>query len=262
LPDKAKAKLDELVLARDLALDASRTTNVRLQSLPADSDPRLRGKLESERDKAAERHRQLAMLTSRVHQWWHELRLGPAHRLECQPPYNHVQLQPGVTLAEAVGKVRDEIADVKRQIAEVRSAPLRLESKMEALSLYIDGLVRRAKPKVGFDVKGNARVLWTEDLVVSKDDLLGLLAFILGPEAVATAIANDIEQEGDEPANAVTPTQRAEKLAELAEALLKLERRECAWLSCDDTLLPRADTDPLAYLHVRIAQAAPAQAVA
>jgi hypothetical protein len=66
LPDRARSKLDELVLARDLALDGARTTNQRLQALPADTDPRLIAKLTAERDKANERHRQLAMLTSRI----------------------------------------------------------------------------------------------------------------------------------------------------------------------------------------------------
>jgi hypothetical protein len=257
LPAAAQAKLDELVMLRDLALDASRTTNVRLQQAlsQGDVDPRLRAKLEAETARATDKHRVLAMLTSKVNQWWAELRLPPTHRLECQPPYNHVQLQPGETLAEAVAKVRTEIADVKRQIAAVKSAPLKTVSQMEALAIYIDGLMQRAKPRVGFDVKGNARVLWTEDLVASKDDLLGVLAFILGPETIAASFARSLEQE-DEPANAVTPTQRAERLAELAEALLKLERRECAWVECDASILPRADVSPLAFLTLRIAQAA------
>jgi hypothetical protein len=261
LPAAARAKLDELVLAKDLALDASRSSNARLQALPIDADARIRERLEAERDRANEKHRRLAMLVSRCNQWHVELRLAPGTSLELQPPYNHVQLAPGETLADAVAKIRLEIVGKKQEIVAVKSAPLRLESKMEALALYLDRLVGRAKPKVGFDIHGNARVLWTEDLVVGKDDLLGLLAFIMGPETIAAAFARDFEEE-PEREDAVTPLQRQERLNELAEALLKLERRECAWVECDDTIVPRHDTDPRAYLGVRIATQAqtPAQA--
>jgi hypothetical protein len=265
LPDRARARLAELTLARDLALDASRTTNQRLQQAlsQGDVDPRLRGKLESETSRAVDKHRTLSMLLSRCNQWWTELRLPPAHRLECQPPYNNLgAAPPGETVAESVAKVRDEIADLAAQILSVRGAPLKRESQQEALSIYIDGLVQRAKPRIGFDVKGNARVLWTEDLIASKDDLLGTLAFVFGVETIATAFANAIEQE-PEREDAVTPLEREEKLGELSAQVLRLERKEAALLALDDTILPRADMSPLAYLGVRIAVAPPpAQAAA
>jgi hypothetical protein len=253
LPDKAKAKLDELVVLKDLALDSSRSANQRLQALPADADPRLRGKLESERDKATERHRQLAMVVSRINQWWTELRLPPGSTLELQPP-SRSELKPGETNAEAVAKVRIEIGGLKQEIAQVRRAPLKVASQQEALSAYLERLVQAARPKVGFDVKGNARVLWTEDLVVSKDDLLGLLTFILGPEQIAAAFGTDIEQE-DEREDAVTPLEREEKLGELAAQLLRLERHEVALMGDDESIVPRSDVNPLAYLGIRIAVA-------
>jgi hypothetical protein len=259
LPDKARAKLDGLTLARDLALDSSRTTNARLQALPQDADPRMRERLTVERDRSAERHRTLQMLVSRINQWHFELRLPPTHRLECQPPYNHVQLAAGQTLAEAIQGVRDQIADVKRQIAEVRAAPLRLESKMESVALYIDGLMRQARPRVGFDLQGRVRVTFTEDLMVDKSSVLALLAWAIGPQELAQAFARDLEQEGDEPENAISPVERKERLDELGEALLRLERRESAWLECDESIVPRSDTDPRAFLHVRVAQAPAAE---
>jgi hypothetical protein len=258
LPDKAKAKLDELVLAKDLALDASRTTNARLQSLPADADARMIAKLTAERDKATERHRQLAMVTSRIHQWWTELRLAPGSELQLQPP-SRSELKPGETNAEAVAKVRIEIAGLRSEIAQVRAAPMKTVSMMESVALYLDGLVRQARPRIGFDVRGNARVSFVEDMVVDKTSVLGLLAWVLGPEELAQAFARDIEQD-EEPENAVTPLEREEKLAELAERLLRLERHEIALMGDDQSILPRSDTNPLAYLGLRIALAPPAAA--
>jgi hypothetical protein len=254
LPAAAKHRLDELVLMRDAALDASRSAASRANNLPADASA-LRERLRSERDKAAERHRQLAMLTSKINQWHVELRLPPGTSLELQPPLN-IAPKAGETAAQAIVQVRDEIAELKGQIAAVRSAPLKTVSQMEAIAIYLDRLVSRAKPRVGFDVKGNARVLWTEDLVASKDDLLGVLAFILGPEQIAAAFARDLcDASEDEREDAVTPIEREEKIAELAAALLRLERKERALLDLDDGLLPRPDMDPRAYLGVRIAQA-------
>jgi hypothetical protein len=46
----------------------------------------------------------------------------------------------------------------------------------------------------------------------------------------------------------------------LSAALLRLERKEAALLAFDDTIVPRSDMSPLAYLGVRIAQAPPAAA--
>jgi hypothetical protein len=103
-----------------------------LQQLPADSDPRLRERLTAERDKASERHRQLAMLTSKINQWWTELRLPAGSELQLPPPSQSI-LRSGETAAEAVANVRMEIAGLKQQIAQVRAAPLKTVSQMEAI---------------------------------------------------------------------------------------------------------------------------------
>jgi hypothetical protein len=251
--------LDELVLMRDMSLDAQRSAQGRLNNLPADADPRLRERLAAETSRHAERHRTLAMVTSHVHQWWHELRLPPGSILEPASALD-IALQPGQTVASAIAHVRGEIADLAAQIAQVRAAPMKVASQQAAIGVYLDNLMRAARPRVGFDVRGNARVSFVEDLVVDKSAVLGLLAWILGPEELAQAFVSDIEQE-DAP-NALTPAERAERLAELAERLLELERHECALLADDESILPRPDVSPIAILNVRIVQAPAAQAVA
>jgi hypothetical protein len=254
LPAVAATKLTELTLARDAALDSMRGAQGRANSLPADAAHQMRERLAIERDRHAERHRQLSMLVSRLNQFCVELRLPPGTTLESAQTVN-VTLKPGDSLSAAIAAVRDEIAGVQRELASVRAAPLRKQSQQEAISAYLARLSQRARPQIGFDVRGNARVAWTEDLVTSKDDLLGLLAFMFGPEQLAAAFARELEVE-PERADAVTPEEREQRLSDLAASLLSLERRE-------ETLIERAasegievprrpDASPLAVLGVVI----------
>jgi hypothetical protein len=230
-----------------------------LQALPADTDPRLRERLQNERDKAAERHRQLAMVVSKCNQWHMELRLPLGASLECQPPVN-IKLQPGQTAAEAIASVRGEISALRSQIAQVSAAPLKRSSQEEAIAAYLERLTQHSKPRVGFDVRGNAKVSFVEDMVVDKTSVLGLLAWVLGPEQIAAAFARELcDAQEDEPPNAVSPAEREEKLAELSASLLLLERREAALLCEAHDMLPRSDMDPRAYLGVRIAPPPAAQ---
>jgi hypothetical protein len=70
----------------------------------------------------------------------------------------------------------------------------RCESKAN-YRLSATRLALRARPKIGFDARGNARVMWAEDMVAGKDDVLGLLAFALGPEQLLAAFSRDLELE-------------------------------------------------------------------
>jgi hypothetical protein len=74
LPDRARSKLNELIFARGAAEDAARSCNARLVALPGDADPQLKEKLAAERDKQSHRHNQYLQLTSRLTQWWSELK--------------------------------------------------------------------------------------------------------------------------------------------------------------------------------------------
>lgn len=105
LPEAAKAKLHELVMARDAALDAGRSVNTRLQALSSDADPHMRAKLAAERDKQNHRHGQLHQLTSRISQWLTELRPGVV--LEAALGRSSVRYRPRV-LGTAIAAARDE----------------------------------------------------------------------------------------------------------------------------------------------------------
>jgi hypothetical protein len=254
LPAAAAAKLTELTLARDAALDSMRGAQGRANSLPADAAHQMRERLTVERDRHAERHRQLSLLVSRLNQWTVELRLPFGSELAPAPGVD-IALAPGETVSGAIAAVRGEIAALKQQMAAVRAAPLRRSSQQEAIGAYLSRLSQQARPRIGFDVRGNARVAWTEDLVTSKDDLLGLLAFILGAEQLSAAFARELEQE-PERADALTPEERDKRIAELSASLLALERREEALIdrAANDGLdvLRRPDASPLAVLGVVI----------
>jgi hypothetical protein len=263
LPAAAAAKLTELTLARDAALDSMRGAQGRANSLPADAAHQMRERLTVERNRHAERHRQLSMLVSKLNQWNMELRLPAGTVLE-PAPASDITLKPGDSLSAALATVRDEIAGVQRELAAVRAAPLRKSSQQEAVRTYLARLAQQARPKIGFDARGNARVAWTEDLVTSKDDLLGLLALISGPEQLSAAFARELELE-PERADAVTPLERDQRLAALAASLLSFERREeelIARAAAEGVeVLRRPDADPRAVLTVAVvAKEVPASA--
>jgi hypothetical protein len=261
LPAAAAATLTELTLARDAALDSMRGAQGRMNSLPADAANQMRERLTVERDRHGERHRQLSMLVSRLNQYCVELRLPPRTALELAPAID-IKLAPGETVAQAIGSVRAEIAALKQQMVAVRSAPLKRSSQQEAIGAYLSRLSQQARPRIGFDARGNARVAWTEDLVASKDDLLGLLAFTFGVEQLSAAFARELELE-PERADALTPLERERRIAELSASLLALERREEELISraANDgvEVLRRPDAAPLAVFGVEIVAKAQAR---
>src|SRR5262249_12426297 len=146
-------------------------------------------------------------------------------------------LKPGDSLSAAIATVRGEIAGVQRELAAVRAAPLKRSSQQEAINAYLARLAQSARPRIGFDVRGNARVAWVEDMIVSKDDLLGVLGVVLGPEQSSAACARELGVE-PERADAVSPLERDKRIAELSDSLLSLERRE-------EELIARAASDGL-----------------
>jgi hypothetical protein len=252
LPVRAKERLDRLTLERDASLDASRAAMSRISMLPRQGAEAMRDRLQAEHERLAERHRALALLLSRIHQWCWELKLPPGSVLEIAAVPD-TKLRASETVAAAVASTRQQIVAVQQDISATRSRPMKRASQAEATRAYLARLAVRSQPKVGFDARGNASVRWVEDMA-TMDGVLGLLTFVLGPQAVASAFARELEQE-PEPPNAVSPLEREKRLGELAQDLLALERKEAELLSRDESILPRPDMSPQAFLGVAIAQA-------
>jgi hypothetical protein len=258
LPAAAAAKLTELTLARDSAMDGMRSAASRAGSLPPSAE-HLRAGLAAQRDKHAERHRVLSMLVSRLNQFHAELRLAPGFMLEVMP-VEVIKLKPHETVVAAITQFRKDILKTIQEIASVRSAPLKRESQEQAITEYIAAQVGRVKPRIAFDVKGRARVMWAEDMIASKDDLVGMLCWILGgaSKQVSAAFLRDLDQQ-PEPANALTVAEREQRLAELSAELLRMERLEESLIvraASDGTeVLRRPDASPLAVLGIVIVSA-------
>jgi hypothetical protein len=99
--------------------------------LPDDAD-QLAIKLATQRDREAQRHNVAHRLLSACNQYLFQLRLPPGYVLEPAPPIA-IELKKGETVFEAIDAIRSQIAAVQREMALVRSAPLKRQSQQDAI---------------------------------------------------------------------------------------------------------------------------------
>jgi hypothetical protein len=144
---------------------------------------------------------------------------------------------------------------------------MKRESQAEAIRSRLAGLALRSAPRVTFDQHGHARIAWAEDLIHTRDDVLGILCWFMGgPQEIIAAFGLD-EIEAPE---AVSPAEREAAISKFSNTLLTLERQEEVIISCaqaDGTeILRRFDAKPMAVLNLVIvpqqAAAEPQQQVA
>jgi hypothetical protein len=262
VPDEAKQRLAELNMQRDLALDQTKALQNRLNMLPDDAGD-LRQRLVSEREKQALRANYLQRLVSACNQWLFQLRLAPGTALETHPPLN---LTIRTSLPHAVESTRRQIADLQKEIAKVRSAPLKISSKRDAARAYLERLAQVYAPRLVLDARGNAKAMWREDMVVSKDEILALIVWALGPNGPAELVEAFAIDEEPEPEGALTPLEKEETLSRFNKTLLTLERQENSLISCaaadGHEITRQPDASPLAVLNLVIVQQEPVQQVA
>jgi hypothetical protein len=250
LPAKAKERLDNLGVERDLALDAARSAQVRLNNLPDDADPRLRERLQLTVSQQQARNNTLHRLLSSVNQYIFQLRLPPGATL-VSVPTTGIRPKAGETAAEAIEKLRAQIAVITQQVATARRAPLKKQNQREALTRRLASMALRARPKISFDAGGNVQIAWAEDLA-TMDSVLGLLALCFPQELAATFEFDD----APDPPNALSVAERDAAVAKLSDDLLRQEYIESALLDQADGILPRPDMNPLAYLQLKISSEA------
>jgi hypothetical protein len=254
LPETARAKLQELELARMGAEDAARAATTRLNALPGDADPPMIARLEAEAARQRQRHGQLHPLCSKLTQWLAELR--PVV-LEAVPPVS-VELK-GEKPSAALAAVRGEISALHGKLARVRSAPLTRDEESALIEDYVVRLIRQAEPSVGI-VGGRLRVNFKGDMFAS-EDVLALLAWA-APDPVCRALERALpESDGND---ALSAAERGKRVAEIEARLLELERREEALIELAQAdgieVMRRSDASPLCVLGLVIKQAAPAVA--
>jgi hypothetical protein len=253
LPQAARSKLQDLELSRDAALDASHAAGARLNMVPANAG-QVHERLARDRDRFAEKHRALSMVVSRSNQFVMEHRFVS---LESAPPAP-VELKPGETVSAAIANVRMEIADLGRALAKVKLAPLPVGDRQELVDQYVVELIRRGRPHVSVQ-RDRLKVECRGDMFVA-EDVLALLAWA-APEPLARSLDREVAalplplQVDAMPAN-----ERIQRVAEIEEQLLILERREEALIeraAADDLdILRRGDASPLAVLGVVIVRVA------
>jgi hypothetical protein len=254
LPEPALAKLTQIEMLRGNADDAQRGVHTRLASLPQSaSADKMRALLLLERDKHAERFRCLSSTLARLNQWRVELRLPPGSHLEFRP---QDELPPGEPALVALATVRHQIDETKEQISRVRHAPLPRAAREGAVREFLGRLSRQAGPKVNFDASGAVRLHWADTIVSSKEDVLGLLAYVMDPEYLLAAFLAHLPQEDDP--SALPPLERTRQIAQLETGLLALERREEGLIELATRdgveVFRRPDASPLAVLGLHVVQ--------
>jgi hypothetical protein len=260
LPESARKRLTELQLQRMASEDAARSANTRLNSLPHDAAPELQAGLALERDRHNQRFRALSALIHKVNEWIMRL---PGNAVLEQVQAADITLKEGEPLPKQIGDVRGGIFNLARQLAQVKAAPLRRSDQQEAISAYLARLAASAAPKISFDVRGNARVFFADDVIDGKECVLSLLSWALGPQTLAAAFSRQLEQE-PERADALSPAERERRTKELSDRLLEHEHREEQLLVIAEnqglTIERRPDADPRAVLGLTVVKLAQARA--
>jgi hypothetical protein len=246
VPQHAQDRLDELTVLRDAALDAAKSTQSRINLLTDETEGAMRQRLAADLNKHTRCQNDFMRLLSACNQWLVQLRLAPGQYLA---PVTIGGAPPdGKTAGEGVAHLRGLISALNRKIGEVKRAPVKHGSQREALISHLAYLAQRVKPKLNVDRNGRARVVWAEDLIADKNDLLGLFALICPGETLA------MFQIDEKPEGPDALYEREERLSKLSDELLELERREVALLSLTEGMLPRPETSPMAYLQVQIVE--------
>jgi hypothetical protein len=250
VPQHAQDRLDELTVLRDAALDAAKSKQSRINLLTDETEGAMRQRLAADLNKHTRCQNDFMRLLSACNQWLIQLRLPPGQYLA---PVTIGGAPPdGQTAGEGVAHLRGLISALNRKIHEVKRSPVKHGSQREAIISHLAYLAQRVRPRLNVDRNGKAHVVWAEDLIADKNDLLGLFALICPGETLAMFQID----EKPEPADALTPDEREAQLNRLADELLELERKEVALLSLTEGMLPRPETNPMAYLQVQIMEAA------
>jgi hypothetical protein len=250
LPESARAKLSALEVARDLALDATRSCVARLSGLGRDFDPQLQARLAAERDRHAARHRALAGLIHKINEWLMGLRANTA--LEIAPTVD-IKLREGETIFDAIEATRNQISSSQGQLAVIRAAPLPVEDQRQSVAAYVERLGRQARPVVSVVQNGTLRVGF-RDVLIEAEQTLALLAWV-APDQVRDALIGVLEAQ-PRVVGAMPASERLQRVAEIEDKLTELEYAEEAMIEHAAKqgidILRRVDASPPCVLGVAV----------
>jgi hypothetical protein len=136
----------------------------------------------SEQTKHEQRFSVLSQLVSRINQWTMETR---GVTLE-EAPAIAITLKPNETLPAAIEAVRSEIKTVCERLGAVKAAPLPRSEQAKAAEAFVVSLALTARPNHIGVVRDQLRLMWRDDIITSRTDVLALMCWIQ-PDAVLAA---------------------------------------------------------------------------
>ena len=169
--------------------------------------------------------------------------------------------EPGMTAKQTVMQLRGDLRDRGKKAKAAKNASPGVEHHMKVLAAELDGLAPLAKPKVV--LSGDNFTIRFPVFAINAEPAGGLpVAFDPRPEYVAQhrdeilADARKVIEEHyeDNVTLVLTDDQKRKRLAEIADEVLAIERRECAviWAAREEgeVIEFRPDTDIRAVLGV------------
>jgi len=218
LPASVQVKLAKLDVSGMVSEDAVRAAQSRLGGLGPGHE--LRDQLTAERDRHSHRHRQISALIHRVNEWIVRL---PANTVLEVVQVADIKLRDGETWIDAIEATRNEIKSLRGQLAVIRAAPLPVADQIKCVEQYVEKILQLAQPAVSIVKDGAVRVGF-RDVFVEPEQVLSLLAWV-APDQVRDALTGLLEAQ-PRVVGAMPASERLQRVAELEEKLLELERVE------------------------------------
>ena len=262
LPGKAKAKLVEIVAERDSAVDLAQVTTQRLKQLPP-GDP-LAGRLRTLQGRQIERRDALQAIARELVAYVERLpdtaMFVMAEPVEAKP-------RDGMTIAETVEQLRDEIEGVKNHLLLCAAAPLPKANLKALVREHVAQLAAYGRPTVRPERGQRVRIDFSglqSSYGFGPQEVFSILCAFDG-ERMSKLLEAQVDALPDATfRHAMTAAEQTQRTAQLEARLDQLEREEEGLIEAAATegleIMRRENASPAAVLDVvrkqRVAQAA------
>jgi hypothetical protein len=255
LPEAATRKLADLEFSSLNALDDGRAANSRLQTVGSQLDDRTRERLIARRDQQTKRHQDLHLLISRIKKFVAGV---PASKTLESCPVEEAKARDGETIAQAIARVRTEVAQCQLELIRSKNAPPPKSELKAAVREQVARLAQGAAPWL--DPRGAKLINFGDprasSTYVERETLWAFFCW-LDPEK-ATAKISGLIDALPTPQGAMTTAEKAETVAALTVKLDELERVEESLIEAaalaQSEILRRPNASPAAVLGVRLTE--------
>jgi hypothetical protein len=196
------------------------------------------------------RHAQRAALNAQVRQWLS--RIGPNKGVE-DVKLLKAKVKAGETHADAVDRARADISTLLSERLNVQQCGLPIAEMKAQARKFVTEKAIRGRPRIKADHEAFS-VNFVVDTWTAKIDFQDVLSWF-DPEAMVQRLEKEIDLMPVAKL-ALTPTKKAERLADIKSKLLELERLEEAHIEAaeqnDQSIPRRPNADPAALLGIII----------